>query len=122
MSLHDQVSDLVAHIKAGKILEAFDKHYADNVSMQENRNPPVVGKAANLEREKQFLAQVKEWKRTDITSVATQGTPADGVAFIEYAFDFITTAGQPAHYEQVSVQRWKNGKIASERFYYDTGK
>lgn len=34
----------------------------------------------------------------------------------------IWTDGVPVHVEQVSVAKWKNGKIAHERFYYDTGK
>jgi len=37
--------------------------------------------------------------------------------FLRYA-----TNGQSMHLEQVSVAKWKNGKIVHERFYYDTGK
>jgi ketosteroid isomerase-like protein len=36
--------------------------------------------------------------------------------------EFVATSGQPVRLEQVSVAKWKNGKIVSERFYYDTGK
>lgn len=121
MSLRQHVENLIEHIKGGKIIEAVETFYDDNVAMQENRNPPTKGKAANIEREKQFLAQVKEWKSTEIQNVAVEGTPEDGAAFIEYAFDFVNTDNKPVRYEQVSVQRWKDGKIVSERFYYDTG-
>lgn len=120
MSLRNEVDNLIEHIKTGKILEAMDRFYADNLTMQENRNPPTVGKAANIEREKQFLAMVKEWQKTDIAAVAVEGTPDDGVSFVEYSFDFISIENKPVRYEQVSVQRWKHGKIVSERFYYDT--
>lgn len=121
MSLRAHVDNLVEHIKSGRILEAMDAFYADDASMQENANPPVVGKTANIEREKQFLAQVKEWKSTEVASIGTDGTADDGVALIEYAFDFVNTDDQPVRYEQVSVQRWKHGRIASERFYYNAG-
>ena len=122
MSITEKVHDLVEHIKGGKILDGFNKHYAGNVSMRENRNPPAVGKAANLEREKQFLASVKEWKSLNIAAVAvSEEGPGAGTSFIEYDFDFVNTDGQPVHYEQVSVQRWQGGKIVEERFYYDTG-
>jgi len=121
MSLRAHVERLLEHIRTGRILEAMDTFYADDLEMRENRNPPTRGKTANIEREKQFLAQVKQWQRMDVAAVATEGTPEIGVAFIEYAFDFINTDGQPVHYEQVSVQRWRNGRIVSERFYYDTG-
>lgn len=30
--------------------------------MQDNANPPTMGLAANIEREKQFAGGVKEWK------------------------------------------------------------
>jgi hypothetical protein len=46
----------------------------------------------------------------------------DNVTFYECTIDFIATTGQPVHMEQVSVAKWKNGKIVHERYYYDTGK
>ena len=39
------VEDLIAKVVGGKALEAFDRYYAD-VTMQENEQPPGVGKAA----------------------------------------------------------------------------
>lgn len=119
--LHTAVEDLIEHMKTGKILEGFDTYYGDDVAMQENSGEPTVGKAANRVREEQFLASVKEWNSLNVTAAATHGDLADGVAFIEYDFDFINTDDQPVRYEQVSVQTWKNGKIARERFYYNAG-
>ena len=37
-------------ILSGKALEAFEKFYADDLVMQENDQPPRIGKAANRER------------------------------------------------------------------------
>ena len=34
---------------------------------------------------------------------------------------WLTTDGQEVHVEQVAVQRWRDGKIVHERFYYDSG-
>jgi ketosteroid isomerase-like protein len=118
-TLKARVDDLVNHIQQGKILEAMNEFYAPDVAMQENNNPPVTGLDANVEREKQFLASVKEWRRTDISSVAVD--EAKGKTLVQYVFDFVNTAGQPVHYDQVAVQTWKDGKIVHERFYYDTG-
>ena len=39
------VEDLIAKVVSGKALEAFDRYYADDVTMQENEQPPRVGKA-----------------------------------------------------------------------------
>ncbi len=82
----------------------------------------MVGKPANRERELAFLASVKDWHSLDVHATAVNETEPDaGVAFIEYEFKFTNTDDQPVHYQQVAVQRWSNGQITSERFYYDTG-
>lgn len=111
------LQEIMNHVAEGKIIEAMEKFYDRDVAMQENLKPPCNGLAANIEREKAFLASVKEWKALQVHALAVNGDHS----FIEYGFDFINTAGQPVHYQQVSVCRWKNGKIIHERFYYDTG-
>jgi hypothetical protein len=121
MSIRNHAEDIVEHIRQGKVLEAFERYYADDCVMQENRNAPVVGKDANREREKQFLASVKEWKSFDVHALGADSETEDGTTFMEVSFDFLNTDDQPVHYEQVAVQAWKDGKIVKERFYYDTG-
>jgi ketosteroid isomerase-like protein len=120
MNIRQRTEDIVEHIKQGKVLEAFEKHYADDCVMQENRNDPVHGKDSNREREKQFLASVKEWKGFEVIALGADSDTDDGTTFLEVAFDFINQQDQHVRYEQVAVQTWKNGKIVSERFYYDT--
>ncbi len=112
-----RLNDLLDHIRQGKILAAMNEFYDPNTKMQENRNPPTVGLAANIEREKQFMSQVKEWKGFTVTAT---GVGPD-VSFYECSLDFVATNGQPVHMEQVVVAKWKNNKIVHERYYYDTG-
>ena len=38
------VEDVIAKVVGGKSLDAFDRYYADDVTMQENEQPPRVGK------------------------------------------------------------------------------
>ena len=117
-NLQQRLQDLLNHIRQGKIIEAMNEFYDKDTVMQDNANPPTKGLAANIEREKQFMSGVKELKGFNVTA---QGA-GDSVTFYESTADFITTNGQPMHSEQVSVAKWKNGKIVHERFYYDTGK
>ncbi|NGZ03319.1 MAG: polyketide cyclase [Nitrospira sp. WS238] len=116
-NLQQRLNDLFGYIRQGKILDAMAEFYDKDVTMQENANPPTVGQAANVEREKQFLSGVKEWKGFNVTASAV----GDNVTFYECSLDFIATSGQAVHMEQVVVSRWKGGKIVHERFYYDTG-
>lgn len=70
MGLKELVEDLNSMIVKGQILEAFEKYYADDVVMQENEQPPTVGKDANREREKEFLANVTEFRGAEAKAVA----------------------------------------------------
>ena len=117
VNLQQRLNDLFSYIRQGKIIEAITEFYDKDVAMQENANPPTIGQAANVEREKQFMSGVKEWKGFNVTASAV----GDDVTFYECSLDFIATSGQPVHMEQVVVAKWKNGKIVHERFYYDSG-
>jgi len=115
-TINDRVASLKSYIDEGKILEAMDEFYADGIEMRENNEPPTKGLAANIEREKQFLAGVKDWHWTRWHATAVNED--DGVSFLEYAFEFTNTEGKKVTYEQAAVQRWKDGKITHERFYH----
>ncbi len=113
-----RLNDLFGYVRQGKIIEAMNEFYDKDTVMQDNANPPTKSLAANIEREKQFMSGVKEWKGFNVTATGI----GDNVTFYESTMDFIATSGQPVHLEQVSVAKWKNGKIVHERFYYDTGR
>jgi len=116
-NLQQRLQDLLNHVRQGKIIEAMNEFYDKDTVMQDNANPPTKGLAAKIEREKQFMSGVKEWKGFTVTASGV----GDNVTFYESTSDFVTTGGVPAHLEQVAVANWKNGKIVHERFYYDTG-
>ena len=48
----------------------MNEFYAEDAVMQDNANKPTVGRAANIEREKQFMNSVKEWKGFTVTGMA----------------------------------------------------
>jgi hypothetical protein len=110
-----RLNNLHQYIREGQIFEAMHEFYARDVVMQENADTPTVGLDANIEREKQFLNAVKEWKGFEVKSIGIGG----GVAFYEAVLDWIATDGRPVHREQIAVSRWRDGKIVHERFYYD---
>ncbi len=110
-----RIDELITYIQQGKILEGMEEFYADDVVMTEPYHT-TDGKAENIEREKQFLAGVKEWKNFEVKATAVAGD----VSLSEQVMDWTTTDGQEVHVEQVAVARWQNGKITHERFYYST--
>jgi hypothetical protein len=115
ITLQDRLEDLFSYIREGRILEAITEFYAEDAAMQENDQSPTVGRESNLEREKQFLSTVKEWKRFDVTA---KGVGED-VTFYEAVMEWVATDGTPVHVEQVVVAKWQNGRITHERYYHN---
>jgi ketosteroid isomerase-like protein len=116
VSTRDAVTELVGLVTTGRIMEAFERFYADDVVMQENVKEPTVGKDANRDREAGFVAYVKEVHENRAASVAIDG---DNV-FIAWVLDFTGVDDTRHRYEQVAHQVWENGLIVRERFYYDS--
>jgi ketosteroid isomerase-like protein len=110
-----RLQELLDYIRNGRIMDAMNEFYADDVVMEEPAYGKTEGLAANLEREQQFVDSVAEFKNFETPAVAV----GDGVGVYENVMDWKTTDGQDVHVEQVVVQKWRNGKIVHERFYYD---
>ena len=115
-SLRSRVQDLVAYVVQGRILEAFEEFYADDVVMQENTAPPTVGKAANRDREKEFVASVAQVHEVDARSIIVDGNQAA----IYWVFDYTGKNGVRVRMDQIAHQTWRDGRIVAERFFYDT--
>ena len=110
----DRVLELNRWVQEGKALEAMHEFYSDDVLMQENTEPPTVGRAANIIREQAFMDNVKEWKRYEVVSAASSGD----VTFTETVMEFITQDGSDVRMEQATRARWEAGRIVDERFYH----
>lgn len=109
-----RAAELQNYIANGKIMEAMNEFYSEDVSMQENTDAPTVGLAANIERERDFLDNIAEWLGFEVLSIAAEGD----VAFVESRSRFRTTDGTEVDSVQVSRSLWKDGKIVDERFYH----
>ena len=101
-------------ILAGDILNAFEKYYADDVVMQENDAEPFKGKDVNRKREQEFVNSVEQFHSGTLVGAAVNGD----ISYSEWAYDVTFKGGKRVKLEQVAARRWKNGKVAYERFYY----
>ncbi len=112
--LKHRVDTLNTMIQQGRITEAMEEFYSDNVVMAENDAEPTVGLAANLEREQAFVNNT-QWHGLELKDVVVDGN----TSMVRWWMDFTNSEyGQRLAFTQVAYQRWEDGKIAEERFYY----
>jgi hypothetical protein len=112
--LRANFEDIKSLVLQGKAMEAFEKYYGDDVVMQENETPATVGKAANRERELDFFVKVTEFRGLELKAVAY----GEDVIISEWFADYTHADWGKVTHDQVSVQRWRDGKVIHERFYY----
>lgn len=108
--------DIKSLVLQGKAMEAFEKYYAEDVVMQENETPATVGKAANRDRELDFFDQVTEFRGMELKAVAY----GEDLIISEWFVDYTHAEWGKVTHDQVSVSRWKDGKIVHDRYYYAT--
>lgn len=113
-TLIEKISTINDMILQGKALEAFEEFYHDDVVMQENDNPEVLGKAANRIREEEFFDSITEFRGAQPLKV----TVGEYTTMVEWHFDYTHKDWGTKNYTQVAVQDWKDGKIIKEKFYY----
>ena len=112
--IEEALTDLNNLVKSGKAMEAFEKYYHDDVSMQENDLPPTISKAANRDREEEFFRKVTEFRSAEVKGLAV----GDGISYVTWQYDYTHKDWGVRNYTQVSIQRWKDGKIINEKFVY----
>lgn len=102
-------------ILQGKILEAFDKYYAENVVMEEDGDERV-GKETNREYEEQFVNSLEEFHGAEIKSRSVDSE--NNVTFSEWHNDMTLEGVGRVQQQQVSVRTWNDeDRITHEKFY-----
>ena len=113
--LKDSVDKLNALLKEGKIMEAFEKYYNQDVTIHVDGNAPITGK--EQKREMIFLQEIEKLNSADIKSVTFGGTD-DNVSMTEWAINIENKEGQQKTIYRVNVQHWKDNKIINEKIYF----
>lgn len=122
MTTIDEVKQANAEIAKlmdeGKMMEAFEKFYGDDVIMGDNANALTVGKAANREREIAVFAEMETYKSTVLNRVYGTQDGYDVVVVTIMENDFKHKQFGEVKAQQSSVTYWKDGKVVKEHFYY----
>ena len=111
----NNLNDLIELARQGKFLEAIERFYASDATMQENLDPPRVGLPALLDNERNVLARVPDIHVKNVGWVMVDGDKSA----INWVFGYTRPDGAKIELDEIAYQEWKDGKIVRERFYYD---
>jgi hypothetical protein len=114
----ERAQDIYAMIGQGQLFEAFEKYYAETVTMQDmGENNLRTGKDACRIHEQNFMGAVEAFMGMGVDGFAAT---ADGnTVMIENWMEIkFKGAPGPVKMAQVAVQKWENGLIVNETFYH----
>lgn len=115
MPSRDTVDRFVAAVEQGAHAQVIADFYTANASMQENQQPPRVGRDTLVENESNVLKRARKVVSTCVGPVFIDG---DRVV-IRWIFEFDWLAGSTTRMEEIAYQMWDGEQIAQERFFYD---
>jgi ketosteroid isomerase-like protein len=111
-------AELNRSLQDQRVLDAFETFYADEVVMQENSSEPCRGKDANRKRVIDWANAVAELHAARLVGSAVSGDRA----YSEWEYDVTYKNGVRFKMDEIAVRVWRDGKVASERFYWDPAK
>lgn len=107
------VSEFARLVAEFRYEEAHKLFYDVNLVKHENEDAPTIGIKQHKAAMDNFLSNIKNEKARLISTSIVSDT---SVCIWQYTFDHALWGFRS--FEQVSVQRWSNGKIVHERHHY----
>ncbi len=118
MSVLENAKDLQKMMAEGNTMEAFEKYYHDDVTVIEVPNGDTrKGKDAQRKIIKEWFESVEQVHGGGVNSVCAN--EEDGVSTAESWTDVTFKGGDRMKLSEVAVQKWKDGQIIEEKFYYN---
>jgi hypothetical protein len=110
------VDELNAMVSRFRFEEALERFYDENVVSVENENPPTIGLPAYRAAAKKYLSSISNQSAKLLNVIVS-----DDMSVTEWHYKFDHKEWGKWDAVQISLQRWKNGKIVHERHHYNLG-
>ncbi len=117
MSCLNNARELQKMIAQGQAIEGFEKYYHDDVTVTEVATGETrKGKEAQRQAIQQWMGSIKEFHDGGCDSVCAD--EENNISTAETWMDVSFHDGNRVKMSEVAVQRWEDGKIIDEKFYY----
>lgn len=117
MSCLQNATELQSMMGQGQMMEAFEKFYAEDVTVVEANGETRQGKDAQRDAIKEWQNMLKEMHGGGVGAITSN--EETNTTCVESWVDVTMADGNRIKMEEVAVQKWKDGQIVHERFYYN---
>jgi predicted RNA-binding protein len=118
MSYLEKEKELQTMVNTGKLLDAFEKFYAEDVVMVEATGDKIIGKEAARKHENEFLGKIEAFHGAGILKITSNESEATTMSEVWMELTF-KGMDAPIRMEQVTVKQWEGDQVKHERFYYN---
>lgn len=115
MPTQETLERFIARVESNAHVEAIEEFYTEGASMQENNEPPRVGRETLVAHERRALSLAASVRSQCVRPVFVNG---DHVV-VRWIFEFTGNDGSIRRIEELAYQRWDGERIAQEQFFYD---
>ena len=115
MPTTQRVEAFIDRVLSNAHAEAIEEFYHDDATMQENQSAPRGPRSVLVDGERKTLARHKS---VDTQMVGPYFIAGDHV-IIHWIFRFTRPDDTVMTIEELAHQKWRDDRIATERFYYD---
>ena len=109
------IQRFVTRVEQGAHADAIAEFYTTAASMQENEQPPRIGRDVLVANERNVLARAGAVRSRCVGAPFVDG---DRVV-IRWVFEFDWHDGTSTRIDELALQRWEGERIAEEKFFYD---
>jgi len=95
--------------------EAHDRFYHPDLVKHENENAPTIGLDKHRQEMQQFLDSISNASAKLLNVIVS-----DDISVVEWHYKFDHKDWGKRDFREVSIQRWRDGKIIHERHLYKT--
>jgi len=115
MPSEQTLRDFVTTVESGDYVGAIERFYHPEASMQENEDPPRVGRDLLVAGEKRIMATFPSITARRLAEPMVNGNEVA----LRWRFEFTKPDGGVMVMDEMVFQTWQGERIATEKFYYD---
>ncbi len=111
----ETIAEFTRLVQEFRYEDAHNIFYDEHFVKHENESAPTIGLEIHRKEMEHFLASISSASATPLQTLL-----GDDVSVIEWRYSFLHKDWGQRDFKQISVQRWKNGRIVHERHHYKT--